>query len=364
LQFLGTPQETLQKSQPTFLPTGQEAKQFIQQQAEPYLPENYLKPQSKGEEAFDEIVATTTALATPFLGKAPSLLKSVGVASVGQGAKELAKLFSFPEETANNIKLGVMIPASIFGTRGTIRKTSQQSYKKAEQALKNATISPDKLRDNLLKVYDEVSSNAMPAREETLKILKPVVKSISVGNKIPVKKVWDLKKDMNAWLGNYKTPKQSIPFVERTSGILNESLRDYGKTNPEFLQNYSLGDQLHGALSNQSILNRFARANPSLDTAIKHPLTKILLYGAPKIAGLGSLAKPSTLPAVGAALGAREIYRMANVMAKSPEARKIYTKAINDALKQDIKAFMTDAKRLDAIIGKEPEEGEYYEILG
>lgn len=351
LQALGTSPEIAQKSQPTFLPTQEEAKHALKETAQPYLPEGSLEPKNRTEEAFDELVSTTTALATPFLGKAPSLLKSLGVSSIGQGAKEIAKIFSFPEETANNIKLGVMIPASIFGTRGNLRKLSKQNYDLAQSSIKDKVFSPEKVRDNIVKIYDQVAESASPGREETLKILKPVVKGLSVGNKIPVQKVWNYKKDMNSWLGKYTTPKEARPIIERASGILNESLKEYGKTNPEFLKSYSIGDQLHGALANQSILDKFYSHNPRIAATIKHPATQLLLH-IPKKLGAGVTA---------ATLAPAQIYKIGKIMAKSPEARRIYTQALNDALNQDVKAFVVNSGKLDKLLGKD--EKNYYEIL-
>lgn len=354
LQLLGTSPELVQKAQPTFLPTQQEAKTAIKETAQPFLPEGALEPRNRGEEAFDELVSTTTALATPFLGKAPGLLKSLGVSSIGQGAKEVAKLFNFPEETANNIKLGVMIPASIFGTRSNLRKLSKKNYDVAQSAIRDKVLSPEKVRDSVTKLYDQVAQSAGPGREETLKILKPVVKGLSVGNKIPVQKLWDYKKDMNAWLGKYTTPRESRPFIERTSGALNEALKEYGKTNPEFLKGYTVGDQLHGALANQSILDKFYAHNPKIASAIKNPLTQTLLHLPKKIgASVGAVA-----------LAPAQIYKIGKIMAKSPEARKVYTQAINDALKQDVRAFVANSGKLDKILGKESKKPEeYYEIL-
>jgi len=360
LGALGAPKEITGRPEfqkgPEFLPSYPELKETIGKTAAKHLPEGALRsPETRPEKAFDEFVHTVTSLVTPFPGGALNLAKAAKISAFGQGAKEFSKLLGASDETANFVKLGAMIPASIYGTREEGIKLSKQHYKTAEKAIKDIDVPSAPVKNIIDPIYNKVAESAGPGMEATEKILKPIITRLSKEGTttIPVQKLWDYKKDMNAWLSKYNTPKEARPYIKLVSGKLDGILEDYGKTNPEFLQSYNIADQLHGAFANKSILKQFTEAHPAVSSVISHPLTKFLFYGPKKAIAIGGAILSAPVAA----------YKVASIMNKSPEARKLYIDAINNALKQDVKAYVSDVGKLDKILGKEEKNTKRYKLV-
>lgn len=352
---------------------------YIQEQIQEAAP--YLKPETRAQKAFDEIIGTTTSLFLPGgLTKAGNLIqtagnvaRAAGIAVGGQAAKEIAKTLGSSEGFANNIKMGVMLPLQIFGTKAQAQGIAQKVYGVADESIVDQVYSPK----NLVKQTKALSKNIGTGVHPDKVFIKEISDSISKaakGNKVPVKKIWDLKKEVNKHLERYDTPYQARPELLKLNGLLNQSLEEYGKaSNPTFLANYKMGDQIHGALRTNIIMDKLLEKFPAAGSAIKNPITKTLLWGSPKaVAGGISSAlghSPLGIAAAGTTLGAFETYKLVNRLMSSPVIRTLYKNAINSGLKQNLKAFVNDAGKLDRKIQQETEEiqgkqKDVYQILG
>jgi hypothetical protein len=348
------------------LPTSQNIREYGTKS----LTGEYLEPRSGTESTLDTLVGDIASLLTPggFASKGASITgKAIGKAAaraavggvVGKGVGE------FAGDTAGAIAKGLTLGlSSTYGGRKALDAKRHAVYQEATAALsdRNVIRNPG-LQRTLVNDIQKVTKGVSPERRDILKVLKgaernfygikekikpdlayayeagpegaqikaPKAKIIE-GN-IKVQDLWNLKKNINEWLGDPDLAKGTKQQLGKTLSDLNKELAAYSIKNPTFGVPYNLGEELTKAIKPSTELRNLAEKNITFQNALKHwqPLS-FAGYVATK--GLGipvGLALKTSGVGAGLALGGKEAIKLGELLAKSPHARKYYLAAAKEA---------------------------------
>ncbi len=335
---------------------------------------SYLKPQSKGEAAWDEFVADTTSLAIPFgkakkaaqgasaLGKlGKKVLKSAGIAGAGVGAESAAKGLGVNEDTARNVKIGTVLLGSLGNGAG---------FKGAEKLRNSLYDEARSLRDPLAKV-DSINlkgrldglrkdllkgSSSDASKKKTLQLITDTQDKIKKG-KIPVSELEELKISLNearsGLFEDFKVDKKGRARARRNlnefGSVLDKSLDEYGKQNPEWHKLYKEANEVHGAIESSKKMSKFiARHTSKIAPSSGASLLAAAIYNPDKLLPIaGSLATG------GGIIKGSEL--VARIM-KSPRLRKHYLDVLDGALRQDAAFMNHNLQKLSDEIEKNPED--------
>lgn len=376
-------------------------KPVIEQAAEAVLPKNYLQPRGEGEKFWQNVAQDAALILNPSLGGLTlkqgvnkvfsNLGGAIGRSALGNAAKWGTEVLTDSPLLGEGVKLGTMVLANMYGTRQNLERIKDSSY---QQAIRN--LSPEAKIDAVHEVgqIDKILSKFKgdhPDKsfiEDRLKSLKKLVpekvKATTTpstlvneagqaykiripgkrGGSIPVQELVNLKQGWNRYLEDPKLSTDAKAALQRGVGILNTALKRYGMKNPEFYNNYALGDELTKALRGGSKIQEFLESSPLLEKAVKNPLAKTLL-GAGLIKGATAVSAPQLAAVGGGLLAAREGSRALKLIMESPAARKYYKDTLEAALRNDHKLALKSLKLLDTTAEKfskksnEPIRGRY-----
>lgn len=331
----------IQKDLPISLPTSQQVREFGKE----HISGQELEPRSEGEALYDEVIGDLASFLIPVKGKIPfkgAIAKAIG----GNAASWLTKQVGGGEGAQAGAKIGFNLLSGLPGGRKTLTDRMNENYKNADSVSKGASHSAKQLNEDVRKISKYVYSGH---ETDAKKFLKKPVESIENyirGEKIGVHDAWTLKRDINSVLGDYSTPREARPFLKNMSASLNNVLKDYGKSNPDFLKSYSEAEDIFKGLHQTSVVSDFLRKNLNLETALKNPVAKTLFLG-----GIGGLHYLGTLPqvvlGVGAIVGAREGSKAIDLIKNSSNARKYYADTIKASLAGNVRAASRSLSNLD-----------------
>jgi len=313
-----------------------------------------LEPKNEWEKEADDLVSDFTALALPMPGAKFKVLKpamlALGGAIAGQGVKQLGG----SEKQQAYAKLGTILAGSLINPKSA-ENLKNDLYKKARESRPNdAKVKGAKLNKDAANLENKfkiggIADSDKPALEK----LKDVKKEIKNGD-ITIESLENLKIKINeALAGIYKTLEGNKPGIKRArsnlnqvSNIVDDALKDYGKTNPQWESFYRPANEVHGAIAqSKRVRNLIERIGKKHGKHAILPALGIGHFGGP--AALGNIALAGG--AGGIALGAGEI--IARVM-KSKTLRRHYTNLINGALKDDAAVVASNLSKLEEELQK------------
>ena len=183
--------------------------------------------------------------------------------------------------------------------------------------------------------------------------VRPLIKD----GKVDISQLWDQKIDLNKDLSKLyalpgkSTQKSAKNLSKKVTQAINDTIKDYGETNPSFYKPFKDADQAFGVISRSNLLQGWAEKSLKF-TPVSAGL--VHLIGIPGLTEAATYAASAALP-----------YQAGKVMyrvSKSPALTKIYRNIINSALKEDSVAFNKYMKDLDERL-VEQEAKDRYEFI-
>ncbi len=325
---------------------------------------DYLKPRNEIERWGDDVIEDAAMILNPtqlikggakLLNKsAKSLFKSIGANLAGESTKQI----SGSDEAGALTKAGSIFMLSLLDQEGAAKQIAKL-YNQAEQNLPSgATTSAKKLQTNLNGLKKSVTKgrpakNLAPSEKFVVDAVNKVENLIQNG-KIKVDQSWAQKKSLNEDLQklyeitpNKKDQIRARGLAKQINGMLNETIHDYGKTNPKFLKPYKDADQAFGTIAKSNIMARWAEKNIK-----QSPMTSGLIHLVLGPLGIGAAT------AFGGLYAPYQAGKLSYRIAQSPTLAKIYGNTVKAAAKEDSVLFNKYLKQLDDAMQKE--EGEEY----
>lgn len=336
----------------------------VQQQTElSMLPRGPI-PAELANRAFDEFFPTQDKLSEKLLERtgrvATSLIgggKGVASRAIRGGLSvlggQIAEALGGSKETQQLVETGALLSPTVL--KGT-QKFVSGLYGQADKLAKGGSVSAKNLASQVRQFIKELEQGGTAnSKMPTLKKLKEILSKIKNG-KIDVKELTEFKKTINeARAGSYTDPgldkvgkKLAQRNLNRASKIIDNSLGEYGKSNPEWNKVYGEANEAHGAIQNSKKVSRW------ISRIFKqHPHAS----GA-AIAGsiIGHIFNPKAAVGVLAGAGALKSGELISRIIKSKVLRKYYADAIKQAVKENTSGFLNAMKKLSDNFSKEKEE--------
>ena len=328
------------------LPTSEDIKEKVTKP----LTGQYLEPQGRGEQLYDDIIGDAATLLIPVKGKVPfakAVVGALGRSAVGNAAKWAAEEVTGSTLVGAGAKIGSMALAGTFGGRKELSKIKNQSYKEAfEKVPENAKFNFSPEKSQIEKLAKSLTKGDRPDKAFVLDRLQSINNVTNKAGKGSIQEAINLKQDWNKYLSDPSLPKSSRDVIKQAVGIVNEGIKRYGETNPAFFKPYQIGEELTGALQSTNYIQKVLSKHPVLQDSMKNPLMKNLLFGGAAY-GIGKMSLPALVGIGSGVVGARESAKAYQLLSRSPIARRYYKDVIEATLKNDTKAIAKNLARLD-----------------
>jgi hypothetical protein len=310
-----------------------------------------VEPQNKWEEKADTLISDFAALAIPLPGSKLRLLKPGLLAAGGNIASEAVGKIGGTEKEKTYAKLGTILFGSMINPKSA-EKLKNSLYDQAREARpSDAKVSTNilmKASDSLEKNLTKGDSRSTSKRK-SLDLIKDI-KSKVKNNEIEVEELEQFKRDINearsGLYETYKTDKVGRKSAKRNldsvSKLIDDTLKTYGKQNPEWESFYRPANEVHGAIAEsykaRNIISKVANKYG------KHAILPLLGIG--HFAGMAPTIE-TTLAATGVGAAVLMGGEISSKIMKSPTLRKHYMNLINSALKEDVIAVEQNLKKLE-----------------
>jgi len=300
----------------------------------------YLAPKNKIEKFADDIIEDTALLFSPAkiartglglkslslgqrLGR--SFAKAVGINLGGEAVSEATG----KEELGSATKMGGLFLSSLIDLSRT-RQLVGNLYNKAKSMRpKNANINAANTMNKLDAFRNKITKGrpreSLSAPEEY--ILKKIddVERLNQNGTFNIEQLEAQKISLNNDISKIASESPDRTFrkniknqAKSVNHILNESLGEYGRQNPNYYKNYKAADEAYATMAKSNFVTNWMKDHwkGPLGEATAHTL------------GFGLEAVPPY-----------QIAKWLYKVIKSPNLRKIYGKTIKAAVKEDIPAF-------------------------
>lgn len=345
--------ETTKKLAPYKLfPTSQQVREFNED-----LFGESVKPKNEWERKADDLVSDFAALSLPTPGGKVKVLKPLLLSLGGNIASEVTGRLGGSEKAQTNAKLGTFLFGSLVNPKGA-EKFKNELYSKArENRPANAKVTASGLTRRLDNLEKELKKGDPKAdfKRKTFELVDTTRKKIAK-KEISVEELEKLKVDINAARANlyeeFKTNKPGRKMakanLDSISKAIDDTLTDYGKTNPAWEAYYRPANEAHGAIAQSQKARNFIKRNYKTMTAP----SALALFGIEQAAG-----PVTTGVALGAGALAIKSGEIAAQIAKSPKTLgKYYANVVNAAIKEDAVAMRENLRKLEEALKKEEED--------
>ena len=345
---------------PNILPTTQNIREGVTQK----LTGQYLEPQTSSEQFLDDITEDAATLLLPIPGAPKTGLinkfaKALGTSTAGNFAKWAGEELVGPK-TGQAAKMGAMLATNMLGSRKSIDNLRNNLYAQRDEAIPAKTtfgFMPE--RKQLNDVINNVKKRDFKGKDFVLDRLKSF-DNVEPGD---VKGLIKLKEDWNSYFDEaQKFSKTASHELNQGVGILNKGIERYGKTNPKFYNPHLQAEELTAALKSNNAIQRFVNKSPLVQNSLSNPIVKHALFGL-GYAGANAIGGAPVLGAATAVLGAREGLKAAQLLWKSPLARKSYSSFFTHALANNAAGAVKDIAKLNKIADHLEDDYEY-ELIG
>lgn len=323
---------------------------------------DYLKPRDEVERFIDDVIEDTALLMVPG-GKAAKVqgvrkltqhplprnfVKSLGANVAGKTATDI----SGDESTGDLVKLGSLFFLSLLDTPAAAKKISEM-YGVAEKALpEGARTSATRLSKSTESLKNKITKgrpleNLAPTERFVVNEIEKIENLVKDGY-ISVEQAWAQKRSLNENLqkhlyDNPKDSKRAKNLAKPLTHFLNQTLEEYGKTNPKFGESFKSAEEGFRVIAQSNFISNWVEKNISSTPAI----SKVLHLFSSGAETVGTAILPYHVTKIG--------YRIA----KSPTLRKLYEEAIVSATKQDIPGFIKILSKMNEELGNEENEDKY-----
>ncbi len=312
-----------------------------------------IQPQNQIESKADEVLSDFAALALPLPGAKLKLLKPALLSLGGNVASEIVGKMGGSEKEQIYTKLGTMFAGSLINPGGA-KKLAADLYTKARNArAPTSTVAATNLKKQIEGFRTQLSKGGTSgSKTQSLKKLDEIEGAIRHGQ-VEVEELEKFKQSINeARSGLYEEFKSNKPGMkaaranlDRVSKIVDETLKDYGKINPEWESYYRPANEVFGSIAQSNKARDFiSRKLGKISPHLAGPLFGIAQEGSSALAGLGAKA------AVGGA--ALETSALLHRILNSPTLRKYYYGVIQNAVKEDAVAMRENLRKLEEELGE------------
>ena len=307
-----------------------------------------FEPKGKVEEAFGETAEDIGSLLFPLGGKV-KLLRPALVGLGSNAVKAGVGAVGGGEKAQTYAKLGAMFLSNLLG-KGSARKLGKDLYAEAEKALPEGTkVSANKLGKNILKLEQRLAKGGSNPSKTPVQTKVNEIKAKIKNGKIDISELQEFKRDVNdVSSALYDLPKDVKGRLRSNFNALRNDLREtineYGKKNPKFLDSWNKAEEVHSAIAQSKKARNF----------ISKVLKKnIPLSGASALYVAFNFASPLAKAAVSVAAVTIAGETAAKIW-KSPTIRKHYMNVIKGAMKESSAAVSKNLHKLN----KELEEAD------
>ncbi len=279
-----------------------------------------------------------------------NLAKSIGANVVGETVKQNAQ-----NETAGDItKAGSLLILSLIDQESAAKQVGKL-YSTAESHLPaNAKTNASSLNSHLNALEYKITKNRprgnLSPPETFVVAQSDKIKNLIQNGEINVEQAVAQKRSLNKELATlYKeVPKSQDQksvrnMAKQLNGYLNETISNYGRTNPNFYKPYKNADQAYGTLAKSNFISHWVENN-----VVQHPVTSGLMHL------FGPVAKTTAIAAL-----PYQAVKLTYRIGKSPTLAKIYGNTLRAAAKEDSVAFNKYLQQLDKGLQEEESEDEY-----
>jgi hypothetical protein len=331
------------------------------------------RPQNQVEKFVDDVVDIAATISNPtrlakkgFQAGAnfiKPLAKSVVANLLGESAKGLTE----SEGAGAGVKLGSLVLMSLFDKEAAAKQVGKL-YREAESQLPpTATTSATVLQRNLNNLEHSITKGRprtnLSAPETFVMRQIDNVNNLIQNGQIVVQQGVAQKRSLNQELSNlYQvTPKGTEQkaiksLAKQINGYLNQTIEDYGKTNPGFIVPYKNADKAFGTLAQSNFVTHWIQENVT-HNPITHGL--LHLFGPVQTALAGTAASVGAPIATGATLAGYQAVKLLYRINNSPVLRKIYGTALKEAATENAGAFNRSLKQLDEKLQEEESQDKY-----
>ena len=315
----------------------------------------YLKPKTKFERFAGDVAGDTASLVLPgsrFLKalKTTPVLKSASISLGANAGKEFVTDITGSEKAGSWAKLGIMFLGGA-ATKQTATKEISKKYKTAESLLpQGSRLNAVPLENSLNSLKSRVLNgrqiaDVAPSEKFVVDEADKILRQISNGT-ADVSTLQSSLRSLNENLQKavYDAPNKSVrvrtkKLATQINKDVNNSLREYGKHNPEWWKEYSEANNAFGVVQKSNFITNFIEKNIR-GNMVSHGLLHLL--------GIGATAATGVAPYLGVKLA----YQIAN----SKTLRNHYGKVISAAASEDAPVMNRELDKLDREISKENEK--------
>jgi hypothetical protein len=320
----------------------------------------YLKPQNKIEKFVDDTIEDASLLLNPtkLVAKGAkkavpifkSLAKSLGANVVGETVEQTTGKKNYGDVA----KIGSLFLLSMINPGKTAEEIGKL-YTVAEKNLPETAVGNAKSLDKNLNNLENQISRKRPLEnlsDPEKYVIKHInnVKNLIKDGKINIQQAWAQKRSLNEELSSLyrdipgrKEQKKVRNLAKQVTGFLNESIKEYGKKNPKFYENFKNADQAFGTLAKSNVLSNWVQNN------VTH---------SPITVGLMHLFGPIS-QGISAGIFPYYVGKLLYRIKASPILRKIYGNAVKSAAKEDVNVFNKYLSQLDEGLQEEESESRY-----
>lgn len=316
------------------LPTSGELKEISHKATK-----GFTKAQDPTEEFIDEIAETASSLLGPM-----KFRKALGIGLGSTIAKKALEVTGLGEGVQDSAKLGTMFLMSLYNPGGASKFASLQ-YDKAKNLSKGASVKAMGLETSLKNLVDNLETGvSTSSKNSVIKPAKELLDKIKDG-KISVQDLTSAKRDINSLIGEPDTLKGAKKLLNSLGKQVDNAIKPYEKINPEFAKAYRPANEIFGAVAEGNKAQNFIYKTLGAKSFIGTLLAELAL-GQPQ----------AILPTVGGAAGAiglAKAFDFSKRLAKSPELRKYYSKALVSAAKEDLASLRLYEEKIQDILKKD-----------
>jgi hypothetical protein len=265
-----------------------------------------------------------------------------------RAAYQGAKLFNASEETAEKAKIVGMLSSPLFKS-SMIKPLAENLYNKVDK-IASARAMNLKVPGLEKGAKDLIEHTNLGSKSATYKgSLRSFANDLlekSHMDKIPVKELWNFKKDLNYLSRGLSIPAKHKKVLTKTIGSkIKQGLEDYGKINEEFGSALSNADKLYSIEKGLPFIDRaMNKAFKVRSSGLGEYFRKAMAYGAFGLKGV-----------IGKNI-AGSISKSGEAFLKSPEFRKESLKLAAATTKESLPATINALRKLEKIKKEYPDE--------
>lgn len=321
---------------------------------------SFLKPKNKLERFFQDIAKDAASLYLPGkifkMGRyAMTPLRSLGISTAANVAGAGTGLWTGDKSKGDMVKGGSMIALSLFNPTSA-KNISQNLYQSANNILPaNATVSSanqiSRLNDLERKILQgRQAGNAAPSEKFVLDEIDKF-KNLEKNGQINMRSLVAQNRSFNEErskkifeLTDRASKARAKELAHEISHITKDTMKQYGKQNPKWLEYQEAADKAHSAIAQSNyisrLLEKFMKGRPE---ALAH------------IFGIGIPAGTAYFTPIGASggLAAYQAAKIGTRIIKSPELRNHYSKVLGAAAADNAKLVNKELDELEDKIEKD-----------